>query len=91
MTDTFQRVADFTLAITPEDIPDATLNAAALMLLDTLGIVIASSPMAAGSIARETAFALYGTGDPALSARMLFDGRWVCLCRSNADRQSGWA
>ncbi len=82
MTDTFQRVADFTLGITPEDIPDATLDAAALMLLDTLGITIASGPMAAGSIARETAFALYGAGDPALSARMLFDGRRVSAAGS---------
>ncbi len=82
MTDTFQRVADFTLGLTPEDIPDATLNAAALMLLDTLGITIASGPMAAGSIARETAFALYGAGDPALSARMLFDGRRVSAAGS---------
>jgi len=82
VTDTFQRVADFTLGLTPEDIPDATLNAAALMLLDTLGIAIASGPMAAGSIARETAVALYGTGDPALSARMLFDGRRVSAAGS---------
>ena len=79
MTDTFQAVADFTLGRQPQDIPDSTLNAAALMLLDTLGIAIGAGPMKAGQIARDCAAALYGAGEQGLSARMLFDGRRVSV------------
>lgn len=35
--------------------------------------------MQAGQIARESAVALFGAGDPGLSARMLFDGRRVSV------------
>ena len=60
---TFENVADFVLHCRPEDIPERALSAAALMFLDTLGIVIASAPMEAGRIARDTAVALYASGD----------------------------
>ncbi|MEX0365570.1 MAG: MmgE/PrpD family protein [Ruegeria sp.] len=79
MTDTFARVADFVLNRAPEDIPASTREAAALMALDTMGIVIASGPMKAGVIARDTAALLYGSSDPAFSARMMFDGRQVSM------------
>ncbi|WP_050604306.1 MmgE/PrpD family protein [Ruegeria sp. 6PALISEP08] len=77
MADRFQNIADFTLGTSVEDIPATTLRAAARMTLDTLGIAIGSAPMTAGVIARETARALYGAGDDAYAARMLFDGRPV--------------
>ncbi|MFT5504473.1 MAG: 2-methylcitrate dehydratase PrpD [Gammaproteobacteria bacterium] len=79
MTDTFDRLATFIQQFRAEDMPAATLDASALMLLDTLGIVIASGPMEAGRIARETSTLLYGTSDEKHSARMMFDGRTVSI------------
>ncbi|WP_170405923.1 MmgE/PrpD family protein [Ruegeria arenilitoris] len=79
MTETFARVAEFVLNRPADQMPDSAREAAALMLLDTLGIVIASTPMEAGVIARDTAALLYGSTDPAFSARMLCDGRRVSL------------
>ena len=49
------------------------------MVLDTMGVLIASGPMNAGVIARDTAALLYSSNDPAHSARMLFDGRRVSM------------
>ncbi len=72
-------VADFALGLAPEDVPDAARRDAALMLLDTLGVAAAASPMEAGRIARDTASLLYGSSDPAHQARMLFDGREASL------------
>lgn len=77
--DAFTRLADFALTRAPADMPVATLDRAALLLLDTLGICAASAPMQAGGIARDTALALYGTSDPAMAAPMLFDGRMASL------------
>lgn len=76
MSNTFDRVADFTFGLRPEDLPETTRKAAARMFLDTLGITIGAGPMEAGRIARDTATVLYGAGDT-LSARMMFDGRRV--------------
>ncbi|WP_170401238.1 MmgE/PrpD family protein [Ruegeria arenilitoris] len=79
MTDTFTRVADFTLNRSADQMPDSAKEAAALMMLDTMGILIASGPMEAGVIARDTAALLYASSDPAYSTRMMFDGRPVSL------------
>lgn len=79
MTATFDRIADFTLDLTSDDLPDSTREAAALMLLDTLGITIGSGPMEAGVIARDTAALLYGSNDSRVTARMMFDGRPVSI------------
>lgn len=78
-SDAFTRLADFALRGQPDDIPANTLERAALLLLDTLGICAASTPMEAGQIARATSLALYGTANPAMSAPMLFDGRPASL------------
>ncbi|UWQ92833.1 MmgE/PrpD family protein [Rhodobacteraceae bacterium M382] len=82
MTNTFEKVADFTFDLKPDDLPTSTRDAAALMFLDTLGITIGAGPMQAGTIARDTAAALYGSADPTMSARMMFDGRQVSLAGS---------
>jgi len=74
MTGPCLAVADFVLNSTSDDIPAAVRRKAALLLLDTLGICIAATPMEAGVIARQTAHLLYG-GSGDYSARMLFDGR----------------
>ncbi|MGV6805029.1 MAG: MmgE/PrpD family protein [Ruegeria sp.] len=79
MTETFARVAEFALNRTADQMPESAREAAALMMLDTLGIVIAAAPMKAGRIARDTAALLYGTTDPTFSARMLCDGRRVSM------------
>ena len=61
------------------DIPQTTLERAGLLLLDTLGIAAAATPMEAGVLARETAFRLYGAGTPQDTAWMMFDGRTASL------------
>lgn len=77
MTSMFSQIAEFTRCTDEGTIPQAAQNWAALLLLDTLGIAIASGPMEAGVIARNTAHALYGAGPGAPAARMLLDGRAV--------------
>jgi 2-methylcitrate dehydratase PrpD len=79
MTNTIDRISEFVLHYPADDMPQSTRNSAALMLLDTLGIVIGSARLEAGSIARDTATLLYGTSDDAFSARMMFDGRKVSM------------
>ncbi|MGB0507417.1 MAG: MmgE/PrpD family protein [Pikeienuella sp.] len=78
MSETFKSVADFTLRRKAEDFPEAARNSAALMLLDTLGVLIGAAPMEAGVISREAAATLY-CGAGAYSARMPFDGRRVSV------------
>ena len=78
-SNTFREVSDFILQRKSDDMPAAPRHAAALFLLDTLGITIASTPMAAGRIARDTASLLYGTNNADHSARMMFDGRKVSI------------
>lgn len=74
-----RQVADFALLRRPEQMPDSALEMAAHLALDTLGVAIAAAEMTPAQIARDTATRLYGTTDPAVSARMLFDGRRVSL------------
>ncbi|MEM7089805.1 MAG: MmgE/PrpD family protein [Pseudomonadota bacterium] len=77
--DTYQSVADFALQWQASDFPEPARAAAALMMLDTLGITIASAPMQAGRIARDSAAALFAAGAAGFDARMLFDGRKVSV------------
>ncbi|MEY8841361.1 MmgE/PrpD family protein [Cribrihabitans sp. XS_ASV171] len=79
MPATFEKVSDFTLRQPAEAMPESARKAAALMMLDTMGIVIASGPMEAGVIARDTARLLYSSAEPRYTARMLFDGREASL------------
>ena len=76
---TFEHVAVFVLKRPASQMPIAAQDWAALLLLDTLGVLIAAGPMEAGIIARDTAVSLYASGDPSCTARMLFDGRKVSL------------
>lgn len=77
MTGTLDRVTDFALNLSAQKMPDSAKEAAALMMLDTMGILIASGPMEAGVIARDTAALLYASNDAAFSVPMMFDGRLV--------------
>lgn len=79
MPDNWQRVTDFALRRSCDELPVAAMRAAALSLLDTLGMTVASAPLESGRIARETACLLYGSNTPETSARMLFDGRRVSM------------
>jgi 2-methylcitrate dehydratase PrpD len=73
------RVTDFALRRPVSEFPETAREAAALQFLDTMGILVASGPMAAGVIARDVAALLYSAGPGGPSARMLFDGRSVSL------------
>ena len=73
------RVCDFTLSTRADAMPEAVLDRAALLLLDTIGVCAASAPMMAGVLGRQAALRLFGTADPAFAAKMLFDGREVSL------------
>lgn len=79
MSRTFAHIAAFVLDRPAADMPASALRSAAWLLLDTVGVAAAAGPMEAGIIARDTACALYGSADPALTARMMFDGRPVSL------------
>ena len=79
MTDTFPKIAAFALHRKAQDFPPEVLQAAAVMLLDTLGIAAGAAPMQAGRIARDAAALLFGAGADELSARMMFDGRRVSV------------
>lgn len=79
LSPTFGRIAAFALDTRSEDVPAPVREAAALMMLDTLGVIAAASPLDAGVIARDAATLLYGTADPDHQARMMFDGRPVSL------------
>lgn len=68
-------IAGFVLARTSQEMPQAAHAAAARLLLDTLGVCIAAAPMEAGRLARDTAWRIYNTAEPAARATLLFDGR----------------
>ena len=79
-TPTLPAAIDSFIRLSPSSaIPENVLDQAALLLLDTLGIAIAATPMEAGILARETARRIYGAADPADSAWMMFDGRHASL------------
>ena len=70
-------VADFVLG--PRDVPDRALTWASWLLLDTLGVCAAATPMDAGKIARNVTHRIYGTGSKTDRGLMLFDGRPASL------------
>lgn len=93
--ETALRLADFVLRRPASVFPQAVLEQARYLLLDTIGIAIAAGPMEAGRIARDTATLLYNSSDPRHSARMLFDGRRASLagaayaCATQIDNLDG--
>ena len=75
----FPEVSRFVLDLPSDQIPEDVLQAARMLFLDTIGICIAATPMAAGVLAREAAVRLYGSGTQADRATLLFDGRQASL------------
>lgn len=69
------RAIDFSLGLSPKSIPEALLESAAHLLLDTLGVCIAAQPMQSGAIARDVAVRLYNAAYADDRATILFDGR----------------
>ena len=69
----FDTLADFILG--PLVVPDSTMDFAATLLIDTLGVAAGAAPMQAGVIARDHAVRFLGAAAPADRATLLFDGR----------------
>ena len=72
-------VGAFTFDLTPSEIPDDVLRMARLLLLDTMGICIAATPMEAGVLARDTSYRLYNAADSQDRSSMMFDGRQASI------------
>ena len=73
----FDRIANFCLAETAHAMPPAAIEMAAWLMLDTLGVAFAATPMEAGQIAGKTAKSLYGATGGAATARIIADGSRV--------------
>ena len=73
----FDRIAHFCLAETAQAMPPAAIEMAAWLMLDTLGVAFAATPMEAGQIAGKTAKSLYGATGGAAAARIIGDGARV--------------
>lgn len=74
---TFEEIAAFSRGATP--LPQSSLDMAATLLIDTLGVAAGAAGMQAGQIAREQAFLFHAAGDPAQAVTLLFDGRKASL------------
>jgi 2-methylcitrate dehydratase PrpD len=70
---TFDDIAAF--ASVPLDIPDAALDAAATLLIDTLGVAAGAAPMEAAASCATTPRASSPRRTRADAAPLLFDGR----------------
>jgi len=72
---TFVKLADFTFALTFDDIPDQVIAYAEDLLLDLIGVAAAASATDAGRISYEIAYSQFAASSDDQAARMLFDGR----------------
>ena len=70
---TFEEIADFILKA--QKTPDASLEMAATLLIDTLGVAAGAAQMEAGQIVRHHAIQFHAAGHPDHAATLLFDGR----------------
>ncbi|MDB2529802.1 MmgE/PrpD family protein [Paracoccaceae bacterium] len=73
----FDRIAEF--ALSGRDIPQSTLDMAATLLIDTVGVAAGAAGLTAGRIARDHVFAFHGPGAPEHAAHMMFDGRCASI------------
>ncbi len=69
------KVFDFIHDLQWDDVPDHVKKASRYALLDLLGVAASGTVTDLSQIIRNHAFSQFGSGDPAKSARMLFDGR----------------
>ncbi len=70
---TFEQIAQFALA--EPEIPDTSLDFAATLLIDTLGVAAGASGLDVGHIVRDHAVAFHNTSNPDAAVPLLFDGR----------------
>lgn len=70
----FDKIADFSLDPSVS-IPEAVLERAALLLVDTLGVAAGAASLDVSRIAREFAVDFHGASSDKHSATLLFDGR----------------
>ncbi|MEL6451975.1 MAG: MmgE/PrpD family protein [Pseudomonadota bacterium] len=73
----FDEIAGFALG--PCDVPEAALDYAATLLLDTLGVAAGAAPMQAGRLARAHVRRFHPAGADADAATLIFDGARVSL------------
>ncbi|MEM0924066.1 MAG: MmgE/PrpD family protein [Pseudomonadota bacterium] len=73
----FDAVAEFTLG--EREIPEAALDMAATLLIDTLGVAAGAAALDAGRIVRDHAVRFQAAGLPDLAAPILFDGRMAAI------------
>jgi len=74
-----QALARFVLETPANDVPEEAQCCARLLLLDTLGVAIAATPMQAGVLARDITARIYAAGTDQDARQMIFDGRRVSL------------
>lgn len=74
----FEKIAEFVLADKPA-IPDSSVEFAARLLVDTLGVCAGAANLEVGKIAREFATGFLAGGSEEKSAPILFDGRMASL------------
>ncbi len=93
----FHRFAEFVLG--DPAIPEEVLEAAALYILDLIGVAASATRLEVGRIARDHAVRHWAAGEGAPSARLLFDGRRASLPGAgfalatqidNLDAHDGW-
>jgi 2-methylcitrate dehydratase PrpD len=73
----FDQIAAFALG--PLDIPEDALDAAATLLIDTLGVAAGAAPMECGRIVRDHAVRFLSASAASDAAPLLFDGRMASL------------
>jgi 2-methylcitrate dehydratase PrpD len=74
---TFDDIANFALG--PAEVPDAALDAAATLLIDTLGVAAGAASLDSGRIARDHAARFLAAPNAKDAAPLLFDGRSASL------------
>ncbi|WP_299150733.1 MmgE/PrpD family protein [uncultured Tateyamaria sp.] len=74
---TFEDIAAFTLG--PCAVPDAAVDMAATLLIDTLGVAAGADGMQAGQIACDHAVRFHAASNPSDQATLMFDGRRASL------------
>ena len=73
----FEAMSDFVLK--RSEVPQSALDAAALLLIDTLGVAAGAASLKAGQLSRDHAARFFNAGDSEEQCTMLFDGRKASL------------
>jgi 2-methylcitrate dehydratase PrpD len=74
----FSQIANFALG-SELNVPESAMQKAATLLVDTIGVAAGAADLEVAHIARDHAVGFQAAGDPAMSARVMFDGRRASL------------